>query len=156
MIPARKPLTIMAPPAIPPAVQVALAEMRSAVAELRAEVALLRADLRRRPAPEALVEEGPELPARAVLEAVCQLSGLTIADMRSARRGRPAAWPRQVAMLLAVELCPHLTYPQIGWQFGGRDQTTVRYSADGARRRLAAGHEPTVRLYEAAKQELQR
>lgn len=49
---------------------------------------------------------------------------IPLAEMKSARRARAVARPRQVAMYL----CKHLTgrsVPEIGRRFGDRDHTTV-------------------------------
>lgn len=45
-------------------------------------------------------------------------------DLRSKRRNRSVARPRQMAMALAKELTSH-SLPEIGESFGGRDHTTV-------------------------------
>ena len=48
-------------------------------------------------------------------------------DLRSAKRSRTIARPRQIAMALAKELTNH-SLPEIGERFGGRDHTTVLYA----------------------------
>ncbi len=48
-------------------------------------------------------------------------------DLRSAKRTRTIARPRQIAMSLAKELTNH-SLPEIGEKFGGRDHTTVLYA----------------------------
>lgn len=48
-------------------------------------------------------------------------------DLRSAKRNRTIARPRQIAMSLAKELTNH-SLPEIGEKFGGRDHTTVLYA----------------------------
>lgn len=50
--------------------------------------------------------------------------GQPVIDMKSARRARQSARPRQVAMYLARQLTP-LSLPAIGVMFGNRDHTTV-------------------------------
>ena len=62
-------------------------------------------------------------------------------DLRSAKRSRTIARPRQVAMALAKELTNH-SLPEIGEKFGGRDHTTVLY----ATRRIAELRESDVQL----------
>ncbi len=52
---------------------------------------------------------------------------MPIADMRSSRRARNIARPRQMAMYLAKKLTPH-SLPEIGRRFGGKDHTTVMYA----------------------------
>jgi chromosomal replication initiator protein len=46
------------------------------------------------------------------------------AEMRSKRRARAVARPRQVAMYLAKKMTPR-SLPEIGRIFGGRDHSTV-------------------------------
>lgn len=48
-------------------------------------------------------------------------------DLRSPKRSRTIARPRQIAMSLAKELTNH-SLPEIGEKFGGRDHTTVLYA----------------------------
>lgn len=55
---------------------------------------------------------------------VCEHFNIKVAEMHSARRARPLARPRQVAMYLAKQLTPR-SLPEIGRKFGGRDHTTV-------------------------------
>jgi chromosomal replication initiator protein len=49
---------------------------------------------------------------------------IKVSDMYSKKRSRTIARPRQVAMALAKELT-HMSLPDIGDAFGGRDHTTV-------------------------------
>ncbi|MEL6102718.1 MAG: helix-turn-helix domain-containing protein, partial [Pseudomonadota bacterium] len=49
-----------------------------------------------------------------------------LSDMKSARRARAVARPRQSAMYLAKMLTSK-SLPEIGRQFGGRDHTTVMH-----------------------------
>ena len=52
---------------------------------------------------------------------------IKVADLRSKRRNRTIARPRQMAMALAKELTNH-SLPEIGDAFGGRDHTTVLHA----------------------------
>lgn len=52
---------------------------------------------------------------------------IKVAEMYSKKRTRNVARPRQVAMSLAKELT-HLSFPEIGDAFGGRDHTTVMHA----------------------------
>jgi len=59
-----------------------------------------------------------------VLRAVCGYYNLKLAEIKSPRRHRTVAFPRQIAMYL----CRYklgLTYPAIGDRFGGKDHSTV-------------------------------
>jgi chromosomal replication initiator protein len=48
-------------------------------------------------------------------------------EMRSSKRSRTIAFPRQIAMYACKELTT-LSLPEIGAEFGGRDHTTVLYA----------------------------
>ncbi len=52
---------------------------------------------------------------------------IKVSEMYSKKRSRNVARPRQVAMALAKELT-HLSLPDIGEAFGGRDHTTVLHA----------------------------
>jgi chromosomal replication initiator protein len=52
---------------------------------------------------------------------------IKVSEMYSKRRSRNVARPRQVAMALAKELT-HMSLPDIGEAFGGRDHTTVLHA----------------------------
>ena len=59
-----------------------------------------------------------------IQKTVADFYGMRVADLKSKRRNRQIARPRQVAMSLAKELT-NLSLPDIGDAFGGRDHTTV-------------------------------
>jgi chromosomal replication initiator protein len=52
---------------------------------------------------------------------------IKVSEMYSKKRSRNVARPRQIAMALAKELT-HLSLPDIGEAFGGRDHTTVLHA----------------------------
>lgn len=56
--------------------------------------------------------------------AVCRRYDLLPIDMRSARRAREVARPRQVAMYLARRMTAR-SLPEIGRRFGNRDHSTI-------------------------------
>ena len=58
---------------------------------------------------------------------------IKVSEMYSKKRSRNVARPRQIAMALAKELT-HLSLPDIGEAFGGRDHTTVLHAC----RKIAA------------------
>jgi chromosomal replication initiator protein len=62
-----------------------------------------------------------------VLRAVSTYYRLSIADLESPARYRSIARPRQLAMYIMRQRCPHLTLPAIGRLLGGRDHTTVMH-----------------------------
>jgi len=67
---------------------------------------------------------GRRLVAEDVIRHVASSFGVKISDLKGARRHRSVARPRQVAMYICRELL-HMSYPEIGERFGGRDHTTV-------------------------------
>lgn len=59
-----------------------------------------------------------------IQEVVCNYYNLRIEELKSQRRTRNVAFPRQVAMYLCRKLTD-TSLPKIGEEFGGRDHTTV-------------------------------
>ncbi|RBP53759.1 chromosomal replication initiator protein DnaA [Arenicella xantha] len=59
-----------------------------------------------------------------IQKTVADYYGIRVSDLKSKRRNRQIARPRQVAMSLAKELT-NMSLPDIGDAFGGRDHTTV-------------------------------
>jgi chromosomal replication initiator protein len=64
---------------------------------------------------------------RHIQDAVAQMFGLSIEELRTESRSRDVAFPRQIAMYLAKQLTD-ASLPEIGRQFGGKHQTTVMHS----------------------------
>ncbi len=62
-----------------------------------------------------------------IQKTVSEYFKIRLSDMRSNKRSRTLARPRQIAMALAKELTNH-SLPEIGESFGGRDHTTVLYA----------------------------
>lgn len=62
-----------------------------------------------------------------IQKTVSEYFKIRLSDMRSNKRSRTLARPRQIAMTLAKELTNH-SLPEIGEAFGGRDHTTVLYA----------------------------
>ena len=62
-----------------------------------------------------------------IMRKVAEHYNLRLADMKSARRARAVARPRQIAMYLAKTLTSK-SLPEIGRHFGGRDHTTVMHA----------------------------
>lgn len=59
-----------------------------------------------------------------IQKTVAEFYSIRVSDLKSKRRNRQVARPRQIAMALAKELTS-LSLPDIGDAFGGRDHTTV-------------------------------
>ena len=62
-----------------------------------------------------------------IQKTVAEYYKIRVADLRSERRSRSVARPRQLAMALSKELTNH-SLPEIGNAFGGRDHTTVMHA----------------------------
>lgn len=62
---------------------------------------------------------------------------LSIAELRSERRARRIAWPRQEAFWRAYKETT-LSLPAIGRYFGGRDHTTIIHGIKAHEARLKA------------------
>ena len=58
---------------------------------------------------------------------VVEECGVSLQDLKAARRNKNVVLPRQIAMYLSRELTD-LSLPEIGGFFGGKDHTTVLYS----------------------------
>ena len=62
---------------------------------------------------------------RQVIDFVAERHGLTFQQMTGQQRIISIARPRQIAMYVMREVCPHLSLPAIGRLLGGRDHTTI-------------------------------
>jgi chromosomal replication initiator protein len=68
-----------------------------------------------------------EVSPDAILKSVAEHYGVKVSDLRSDRKHKAIAGPRQMAMYLIRELT-NCSFPDIGQRFGGRDHTTVMYA----------------------------
>ncbi|GIM28878.1 chromosomal replication initiator protein DnaA [Clostridium polyendosporum] len=59
-----------------------------------------------------------------IQESIANYFNLRVEDLKSQRRTRNVAYPRQIAMYLSRKLTD-MSLPKIGEEFGGRDHTTV-------------------------------
>lgn len=59
-----------------------------------------------------------------IQDVVSSYFNLRVEDLKSQRRTRNVAYPRQIAMYLSRKLTD-MSLPKIGEEFGGRDHTTV-------------------------------
>jgi len=69
----------------------------------------------------------PALTVGFIQQRVAMAYGLDVRLLKSPRRSRKIARPRQVAMWLTEKLLPDMSYPEIGRAFGDRDHTTVMH-----------------------------
>ncbi|MBI3158274.1 MAG: chromosomal replication initiator protein DnaA [Chloroflexi bacterium] len=125
---------------VPPEILETIAQrMQSNIRELEGALnrILAYAELRGMPLSIPLVEtaladmlpQRRELDPERVVEAVAQVFGVSVTELRERNRARQIALPRQVAMYLLREEA-QISLPQIGEVLGGRDHTTVMYGCD--------------------------
>ncbi len=74
-------------------------------------------------------DEPPKLTIPIIQKTVADYYNISPDDMKSRKKDRAVAFPRQIAMYLSRELLS-ATQPQIGRDFGGRDHTTVIHACD--------------------------
>lgn len=81
------------------------------------------------------IAKGP-VTVREIIGAVSAETGVPVGKMTGHRSTTDVVLARRLAMCLAHDLCPVLTYDQIAVHFG-RSRDTVRLAMEGARRLLA-------------------
>jgi chromosomal replication initiator protein len=69
-------------------------------------------------------KQGTHVTVDTIQDAVSSYFNLRVEDLKSQRRTRNVAYPRQIAMYLSRKLTD-MSLPKIGEEFGGRDHTTV-------------------------------
>ncbi len=69
-------------------------------------------------------EKAANISIKTVQDCVADFYNLRISDLKSKRRTRNLAYPRQIAMYLCKKLLAS-SFPEIGSQFGGKDHSTV-------------------------------
>jgi chromosomal replication initiator protein len=69
----------------------------------------------------------PKLTIEAIQNKVCDFYNLRVADLKSKRRHKNLAVPRQIAMYLCKKYVGS-SFPEIGNKFGGKDHTTVMHA----------------------------
>jgi chromosomal replication initiator protein len=82
-----------------------------------------------------LLPNRPEVSSSDIVKAVANFYSVTPDELRSARRTRRIAQPRQIVMYLMREETD-ASLPQIGAELGGRDHTTILYGYERVRARL--------------------
>lgn len=107
-------------------------ELEGALTRLAAHASIHQRSLDLRLAHEVLQREPAAdrtpITIEAVQKAVCEYFHVRSTDLRSKKRTRTIAVPRQVAMYLCRRLTD-ASFPSIGDRFGGRDHSTVIHAA---------------------------
>jgi len=89
-----------------------------------------------------LHEKDATITIESIQKAVCEFFHLRPADLRSKKRSRSVAGPRQVAMYLCRRYT-QASFPVIGDRFGGRDHSTVIHATHVVDERMK--QDPTFR-----------
>ena len=87
----------------------------------------LSIDLCREALRDLLAVQNRQVSIENIQKTVADYYKIKVSEMYSKKRSRNVARPRQIAMALAKELT-HLSLPDIGEAFGGRDHTTVLHA----------------------------
>lgn len=77
-----------------------------------------------------------EISPDAILKAVSEHYGVKVGELRSDRKHKVIALPRQVCMYLMRQLTP-CSFPDIGRRFGNRDHSTVMYAVKKIEKKIA-------------------
>ncbi|MCS4490453.1 chromosomal replication initiator protein DnaA [Corynebacterium sp. ES2794-CONJ1] len=80
-------------------------------------------------------EQNVQITAQHIQAAAAEYFNFEISELLSAKKSRPLAHARQLAMYLCREFT-ELSLPQIGQQFGGRDHSTVVYAEKKIRQEI--------------------
>jgi len=125
--------------------------VRDNIRELEGSVTMLRAfaNLRQEPisldlAKAHLTNLGHEqviLKPETILSVVADFYGLTVEDVRGAKRLRPLVRARHIAMYLIRDLLDNYSYPMIARIFDGRNHTTVISGVEKIREQIALNGE---------------
>ncbi|MBZ0270877.1 chromosomal replication initiator protein DnaA [bacterium] len=106
-------------------------ELEGAFVRLSAYASLhdveITTDLAREVLKKFIDQPAAQLTVEQIQKAVCDQYGVRMADLLGARRQRAIALPRQIASYLTREMT-ELSYPEIGYAFGGRDHTTIMHA----------------------------
>jgi chromosomal replication initiator protein len=138
--------------ALPPDVAEWIAQrVRDNIRELEGSITMLRAfaNLRQEPislelAKTHLTNLGQEqvvLKPETILAVVSEFYGLSVEDVRGAKRLRPLVHARHVAMYLIRDMLTNYSYPMIARIFDGRNHTTVISGVEKIREQIALNAE---------------
>ncbi len=130
--------------------------VRDNIRELEGSVTMLRAfaNLRQEPislelAKAHLTNLGQEqviLKPETILAVVSEFYGLSVEDVRGAKRLRPLVRARHVAMYLIRDLLDNYSYPMIARIFDGRNHTTVISGVEKIREQIAVNGEMLAQI----------
>lgn len=84
-------------------------------------------DLTREVLRNILADVKPKLSVEAIQSRVAEFYNLKISDLKSKRRHKTLAVPRQIAMYLCKTHL-NVSFPELGQKFGGKDHTTVMHA----------------------------
>jgi len=84
---------------------------------------------------ELTAEETKEITVECIQRVVSGYFNVGFSDMKTKKRTKSIAFPRQVAMYLARELTD-MSFPEIGSVFGGRDHTTVLHAHEKIKKEI--------------------
>lgn len=79
----------------------------------------------------------PAFTVEGIQNSVANFYQIKISDLKSKRRHKNLAVPRQIAMYLCKKYLP-VSFPLLGSKFGGKDHTTVMYAVDKIKRHLGS------------------
>lgn len=77
----------------------------------------------------------PKITAQRCIEVAARISGMKPEHIKSRRNAKEYVRARHLAMKLAVDRCPHMSFPEIGRAFN-RDHTTVMHAQARAEERM--------------------
>ncbi len=136
--------------------------VRDNIRELEGSVTMLRAfaNLRQEPisldlAKAHLTNLGHDqvvLKPETILSVVAEFYGLTVEDVRGAKRLRPLVRARHIAMYLIRDLLDNYSYPMIARIFDGRNHTTVISGVEKIKEQLAANGELLAQINQLKRQ----
>jgi chromosomal replication initiator protein len=130
--------------------------VRDNIRELEGSITMLRAfaNLRQEPislelAKNHLTNLGQEqiiLKPETILSVVSEFYGLSVEDVRGAKRLRPLVHARHVAMYLIRDLLNNYSYPMIARIFDGRNHTTVISAVEKIKEQLTVNPEMLAQI----------
>ncbi len=101
-----------------------------------------------------IAAEDSKVTVEHIQKVVAMFYNIREADMKTKKRSRAIAYPRQMAMFLSRTLTDH-SLPDIGGFFGGRDHTTVLHACDKISKEIESNHEVKL-VFEKLKDKIKR